>query len=272
MKILKSRDRIEDSIMSVCLMWASSRSKDPSTKVGACIYDKRSGGLFMGYNGFPAGVPDEEEIWKARSADPNKALMLTKYDLVIHAEVNAVRKALVAGVDMASATLFTTHIPCTDCMKNVVLANDIKLVIYQHVGYQSRTSRDNFVVTELARLGGVQVEQLPEYFAARNAALDARLAQRDAQPLPMPSPEPANAPSDRPEPSKLVWRGSGTCPKCRYTRKWLLEPGLITMIANGASSAALAAYETSRGFCGQCKLSIRLSRAIPPGDEGEESC
>jgi dCMP deaminase len=163
--IRKSIKSLGVSIMDVCSLWAVDRSKDPSTKVGAAIYDPRSGGLFLGYNGFPAGIIDSDEVWQRRT-DPTELekettnFLLTKYDLVVHAEVNAVRKALMGGVDLTAATLVCSLLPCPDCMKNVVLANGIKRVLYLDDKYNSQNSRKLWLVNTLARLGMVQLEKL----------------------------------------------------------------------------------------------------------------
>jgi dCMP deaminase len=61
----------------------STWSKDPSTKVGAVLVapDKRVVGL--GYNGFPKGVDDDERL----------DIREIKYEIVVHAEVNAIIQA-----------------------------------------------------------------------------------------------------------------------------------------------------------------------------------
>ena len=38
---------------------SSLRSKDPSTKVGACIVDASHKVVSIGYNGMPRGIPEE---------------------------------------------------------------------------------------------------------------------------------------------------------------------------------------------------------------------
>ena len=56
-------------------------SKDPSTQVGAVITHSRSKRVIsLGFNGFPAGVEDTEERLEDRT---------TKYEMVVHAEQNA---------------------------------------------------------------------------------------------------------------------------------------------------------------------------------------
>lgn len=198
---LKSKMSIHDAAMQVAQLWGDARSKDPSTKVGACIYDPRTGGLFLGYNGFPAGVKDLEEVWNLRKDDGKRRFdvcakcggrgeievgdyhsdwsetcpkckgskvqkassrfSLTKYDLVIHAEQNAVRKALLAGVDLTKAVLICTLIPCPRCMLTEVLAHDIKVVLYNNDKYNSQTERDVWLTNKLASLGGVSMWRTP---------------------------------------------------------------------------------------------------------------
>ena len=161
--VRKSSRAVAEAAMAVAFLWAEARSKDPSTKVGAAVVDPRTGGLFLGYNGFPAGVPDLEEVWQRRTDDaPTRDVdpyhwMLTKYDLVVHAEQNAVRKALTAGVDLALATLVCTMIPCPRCMLTEVVACGIRTVVFADDHYHAQTDRDAWLTREVARLGGVRL-------------------------------------------------------------------------------------------------------------------
>ena len=140
-KILQSEVSLERSVMQTTIEWAKMRSKDPSTRVGACIYDAETGSLHLGYNGFPKGVEDEERFWEARSAEytPNK------YDLVIHAEKNALLKALKAGSRPRDMHLFCTHAPCAQCWRDVIAAIGIRKVRVLIPTYPSRTKRDDDV-------------------------------------------------------------------------------------------------------------------------------
>lgn len=162
---LKSKYSVERSAMLVAKIWAESRSKDPSTKVGAVIIDPLTGGLFAGYNGFPAVVNDDDQVWGRRKlpkfADGKEMpFILTKYDVVVHAEVNACRKALMGGVDLSAATLVVTHLPCPQCMKDVVLTNGIMRVVYESAVYNSQDVRTKWVTLRLAQAGGVVLECL----------------------------------------------------------------------------------------------------------------
>lgn len=121
---------IEQSLMEIVTIWARSRSKDPSTKVGAAIYDPVNGGTYLGYNGFPAGLPDLDSWWEDREV---------KARLVVHAEVNAAHKALQSGADLKRCWLVCTHLPCERCMTEVVSSLGIKRIIWSRDDYKSCT-------------------------------------------------------------------------------------------------------------------------------------
>ena len=86
----------------------SKLSKDPSTKVGAVIFDNKRRLLSAGYNGLPRGVHDTEERLNNRD---------TKYKMVLHAERNAI--AFASG-SLEGSTLFCTHPCCTQCAAQVI--------------------------------------------------------------------------------------------------------------------------------------------------------
>lgn len=82
---------------------ASILSKDPSTKVGAAIFDDKRRVISMGYNGFPRGVEDSDDRLHDREV---------KYKMVLHAEQNAMA---FATAPLHGSTLFCTHPCCTQC-------------------------------------------------------------------------------------------------------------------------------------------------------------
>lgn len=92
------------------------KSKDPNTKVGAVIVDSGNRIISTGYNGFLPNFPDNEENWSRPR----------KYDLVIHAELNAV---LYARQPMDGCAVYCTLQPCKDCTK-ALLASGIKNIFY----------------------------------------------------------------------------------------------------------------------------------------------
>lgn len=83
--------------------YMASKSKDPSTQVGAVI-TKDNRVVSTGYNGFARGVEDTEERLTNREL---------KYKLVIHAEENA---AAFASEPLTGCTLYTwPFMTCTPC-------------------------------------------------------------------------------------------------------------------------------------------------------------
>ena len=86
----------------------SKLSKDPSTKVGAVIFDDKRRLVSAGYNGLPRGVEDRVDRLSDRE---------TKYKMILHAERNAM--AFATG-SLEGATLFCTHPYCTQCAAQAI--------------------------------------------------------------------------------------------------------------------------------------------------------
>ena len=121
----------DEYFMGVALL-ASRRSKDPSTQVGACIIDGEKRILSTGYNGFPHGCSDDEFPW---NRDESKGE--TKYDYVVHAELNAILNA--SGKNLAGATVYVGLFPCNECAK-AIIQSGIKEVIYLSDKYHDTKS------------------------------------------------------------------------------------------------------------------------------------
>ena len=98
----------------------STWSKDPSKKIGAIIVkDKRI--LATGYNGFPKGIDDSLERYENREV---------KYELVVHAEMNAIYNAAANGISCKDATLYVYGLPvCSNCAKGIVQTGINRIVM-----------------------------------------------------------------------------------------------------------------------------------------------
>lgn len=95
----------------------SSYSKDPSSKIGAVLVRDRKV-VSTGYNGFPSGIADDERLQKRE----------VKYQLIVHAEMNAV---LQAGLDAKGSTLYLYGFqgaPCQNCVKHLIAAGVRRIV------------------------------------------------------------------------------------------------------------------------------------------------
>lgn len=83
----------------------STRSKDPSTKVGAVIVDKDRRIVSMGYNGFEKGGDDDAALYADRSY---------KLANILHGEINAILFA--DSNKLAGSMLYTYPFsPCSNC-------------------------------------------------------------------------------------------------------------------------------------------------------------
>lgn len=113
----------------------SSRSKDPSTKVGSCIVkDKKV--LSIGYNGAPRKFDDN---LVPTSSDTTLPLKDQKYAYVCHSEVNAILNYGGSMRDFEGATLYVTISPCHECAK-IIIQSGIKRVVYLEDYHRTETA------------------------------------------------------------------------------------------------------------------------------------
>ena len=104
---------------------AAMRSKDPNTQVGACIVDSNNIILSTGYNGFPYGCSDDDYPWEREGEE-------TKYNYVVHAELNAILNA--RGKNLKGAKLYVDLFPCNECAK-AIIQSGIAEVVYLYDKY-----------------------------------------------------------------------------------------------------------------------------------------
>lgn len=125
----------------------STWSKDPSTQVGAVIFDSRNRIISMGYNGLPSGVTDKDL--------ENREL---KYKKIIHAETNAI---IFANRDLEGCSIATyPFMPCSNC-SSVIIQAQIKRVIYPKASEEkSLRWGDSFLIaSEQFQEAGVEVTE-----------------------------------------------------------------------------------------------------------------
>ena len=91
-------------------------SKDPSTRVGACIVRPDRTVASMGFNGLPRGVQDTEDRLHARD---------TKLAMTIHAELNAI---LSSHVPVRGYTIYCTMPCCDRCAAHIIQAGLVRVV------------------------------------------------------------------------------------------------------------------------------------------------
>lgn len=125
----------------------ASFSKDPSTRVGAVIVDPAHRILSMGFNGFARGVQDTPERLNDRE---------TKYEMVVHAEINAI---LFAKCDLDGMILYTYPLPpCARCAALIINAG-VKEVVAPPVT-QERWVTSCSLALDMFYEAGVEFRQL----------------------------------------------------------------------------------------------------------------
>ena len=113
----------------------STWSKDPSTKVGAVVIGEYGQLLSQGYNGFPRGISDTDDRLNNRER---------KYELVVHAEMNAIYNASLTGVSLRDSTLYVYGLPiCNECAKGIIQVGIKKVVAMRPKEYNSDWDKSN---------------------------------------------------------------------------------------------------------------------------------
>ena len=136
----------DEYFMGMALL-SSQRSKDPNTKVGACIVDSDHKIVSNGYNGMPTGIDESKISWnRGQGLD-------SKYLYVCHAEFNAILNVQVGGT-LKGATLYVTLFPCNECAK-AVIQTGIKEIVYLDDKYATQI---NFQASrKMLELAGVKL-------------------------------------------------------------------------------------------------------------------
>lgn len=95
-------------------------SKDPSSQIGAVAVDSEGQILTTGYNGFPRGINDTEERYNNREV---------KYEMIVHAEMNAIYNATYHGVSLKDSTMYVAGLPCCNKCALGLIQTGIKRVV-----------------------------------------------------------------------------------------------------------------------------------------------
>lgn len=126
---------------------SAKRSKDPKTKVGACIIDPFENHIVsIGYNGMPRGLEDSAEIWNSDE----------KHHFVVHAEANAI---LNTDVNLHGKVLYVTMFPCNECAKLLAQKGIIK-VIYKDDKFLKKPAGE--YASKIFEAAGITVEKYKE--------------------------------------------------------------------------------------------------------------
>lgn len=140
-----------DEYFMLQAMMASFKSKDPATKVGCVFVDDNNHQITMGYNGFVAGIPEDQLPW---GKDKTQPLEHQKYGYVVHSEANAI---LHAPRTLSASRCYVTLFPCNECAK-LLASSKVKEVIFlsdKHIGSESNT-----IAKKIFDLAGIHYRQL----------------------------------------------------------------------------------------------------------------
>ena len=106
-----------DELFMFSAKLTSQRSKDPRTKVGACIVSREKRIVGLGYNGMPQGLDDAFPWGSVTDGSPKKPY-------VVHAEANAILNS-----SENRYSIYTTKFPCQECAK-LIAQTSIKSVVH----------------------------------------------------------------------------------------------------------------------------------------------
>lgn len=142
----------------------ASKSKDPSTKIGAVIVTDNVL-ISEGYNGFCRKVNDDViERWKRPA----------KYSFVEHGERNAVYNAARNGIRTLNSVMYTQGLPCVDCARAVIQAGINKIILHKQwedhfykLTINGRTWTED-ISAEMFQEAGVTVEYLDKQLGVQS--------------------------------------------------------------------------------------------------------
>ena len=146
--MIKSNISWDEYFMGIASLSAL-RSKDPNTKVGACIVDDDKKVVSIGYNGMPKGLDEDQLSWnKGEGLD-------SKYLYVCHAEMNAILNTR-NGSALKGCTLYVTLFPCENCAK-AIIQSGIKEVVYLDNKYEKTIGIQ--ASKKMLELAGIKLRQ-----------------------------------------------------------------------------------------------------------------
>jgi len=128
-------------------------SKDPSCRVGCILLAPRSYQILsMGYNGMPRSI--NENI-------PERWIRPTKYQLIEHAERNALYNACRHGTPLEGSLAVITMFPCFDCARGLIQSGINTVISHQPEHKRARWGETWKVARGLLEEAGIEIILLP---------------------------------------------------------------------------------------------------------------
>jgi len=142
----------------------ASKSKDPSTKIGAVLVTDNVL-ISEGYNGFCRKVNDSVTSRWIRPA---------KYSWAEHGERNSIYNAARNGIKTLNSTMYTQGLPCVDCARSVIQAGIGKIILhkqwedkFKELTVNGRTWTED-ISAEMFKEAGVTVEWLDKQLGVQS--------------------------------------------------------------------------------------------------------
>lgn len=129
------------------------RSPDPSSKIGAILYNRLGLSAGHGWNSFPNQMVVDAAYYLDRTL---------KYDRVIHAEM---RCLLMAGNDSVGGRLYTGCPPCKDCAKHIAEERVTEVYFWEsrmNHPFVQRNAANVHVAMQIFAECGIRVIQIPD--------------------------------------------------------------------------------------------------------------
>ena len=105
----------------------------------------------MGYNGFVAGIDEEELPW---GKDKSVSLEHQKYGYVVHAEANAI---LHSTRTLEASVAYVTLFPCHECAK-LIASSKVKEVVF--LSAKHRHTESHRISQKILDLSGIKCRQM----------------------------------------------------------------------------------------------------------------
>lgn len=138
-------------------------SKDPSTKVGAVAVGNHGQVLSQGYNGFPRGISDNPDRLANREL---------KYRYIVHAEMNAIYNASLAGVSLNGATMYVHGLPCcSECTKGLIQVG-VKRIVIPRQEVPDKWKESWSLSRRMCEEAGVKIELVDHHSWSESVASD----------------------------------------------------------------------------------------------------
>jgi len=136
----------------------ASWSKDPTRGVGAVIVSPSKQIISTGFNGLPRGIADH----------PERLQRPVKYDLICHAELNAIVQCARNGVSPQGCAMYCTFSPCVQCSLAIIQAGLSEVITYEIAGGDEHWQRSLALARELFTEAGVRYRTFPASVTSRS--------------------------------------------------------------------------------------------------------